>query len=407
MLPVTEPAAQLYTYTATHITGASVQGTLRATSLTLARAALCAQGLYHIQCRPFLSMYARLQLKQQHRQTLGTISRQWATLVSAGVPLAQSLMILELGTKQVVLKKMLGAIRHGLESGHSVTDSLAPFSDYFDPFFRGLVACGERSGTLDVILLRLATYAERRESLRRQRNQALIYPAVVVALSIAVSVLMVTVIVPQFEVLYRSYDTELPAYTRAVIQLAQAVPLWLGPVLCLAVILTLLVYTLKRRYPAFALKYDRCLLRLPIYGAFHQTAMTAHMARTLGLCYRAGLPLTEAIEALIPTLTHSTHRIAFTQVHAQVSMGAPVHEAMRATQQFPELVVQLIAVGEASGTLERMLDAVAQRYEESLELLVKKLSTLLEPAILVILGVSIGGLVIALYLPIIHMGSLF
>lgn len=382
----------------------AVKGELEAESEIVAKISLQKQGI----------LVQRIKKKTNLNISLGgrikpgdiaRLARQLSTMTDAGVPLVQSFGILVDGDKNPKMKKMLTEIKEHIESGHSLSEALQKHPKYFDSLFCNLVHAGEQSGTLEEMLRRIATYKEKLESLKKKIKKAMFYPAAVLFVALLVTAIMLVFVVPQFESMFNDFGADLPAFTRVVIDLSD----WLRAQWWLVIIgIFVFVFLFKlalNKSISFSRLIDRLVLKLPVMGRILQLAAVARFARTLSTTFAAGVPLIEALEAVSGAAGNSVYSDAIDAIGEDVSTGQTLHQAMRNTQVFSNMVVQMVLIGEESGALEAMLAKVADNFEEDVDNNVDALSSLLEPLIMVVLGVLVGGLVIAMYLPVFELGS--
>lgn len=336
---------------------------------------------------------------------IATFSRQIATMMQAGVPLVTGIDIVAGGQKNPRMGDLLADIRDQLAGGTSFSEALAKHPVQFDDLFQNLVRAGEGAGVLDTVLDTIATYKERIETLKGKIKKALYYPAGVIAVAIGVSALLLLFVVPQFESLFQGFGADLPAFTQLLVDASRFLSAnWFFMLAMIAGAIFAFVQAMKRSRP-FAQAVDRFMLKLPIIGQIlHQSAI-ARFARTLALTFKAGVPLVEALETCAGATGSVVYEIAVRRIREDVSVGYPMNAAMKQVNLFPHMVVQMIAIGEEAGALDTMLFKVAEFYEEEVENAVDSLSSLLEPAIMVIIGVVVGGMVVGMYLPIFKMGS--
>lgn len=332
-------------------------------------------------------------------------TRQLATLLHAGVPLLQTFDILDRGEGKVALKTLIRELRTQVEGGVALNQALRQHAA-FDGLYCNLVAVGELAGMLDIMLERLANHLEKSETLRITIRSALIYPSAILGIAGAVLVLILVFVVPAFQTIFSSFGAELPWLTQVVIALSEGLQRY-G--LCLLALTGLTAWWLKR---LIAQRTDwrrylhRLLLRIPIAGTLTRHACTARWTRTLATLFTAGVPLTEALEAVQGVTNHLLFQSATQNIQTQLIQGQSLSHAVESTDGlFPPMVVQMCAIGEESGALDHMLEKTAEHYEREVDSTVARLSTLLEPFIMVVLGVMIGGLVMALYLPIFQLGQ--
>lgn len=349
-----------------------------------------------------------LQFKTQPRVSTRDITqftRQLATLLHAGVPLLQAFDILDRGESKVSLKNLVRELRKQVEGGVALNQALRQHAA-FDALYCNLVAVGELAGMLDSMLERLANHLEKSEALRTTIRSALIYPSAVLGIAGAVLILILVFVVPAFQNIFASFGAELPWLTQGVIALSEGIQhfgLWL-------LALTGLAFWWLNRQVQQRTNWRRFmhreLLRIPIAGPLTRHACTARWTRTLATLFAAGVPLTEALEALQGVTGHLLFQTATQSIQAQLIQGQALSRALESTEGlFPPMVVQMCAIGEESGALDHMLEKTAEHYEREVDSTVARLSTLLEPFIMVVLGLLIGGLVMALYLPIFQLGQ--
>jgi type IV pilus assembly protein PilC len=332
-------------------------------------------------------------------------TRQLATLLHAGVPLQQAFDILDRGESNAALKTLIRELRTQVEGGVALNQALRQHAA-FDPLYCNLVAVGELAGMLDSMLERLANHLEKSEALRTTIRSALIYPSAVLTIAGLVLVLILVFVVPAFQNIFASFGAELPWLTQAVIALSEGLQrygLWL---LTLTGLSAWGLKQLIARRTDWQRYLHRLLLRIPIAGPLTRHACTARWTRTLATLFAAGVPLTEALEAVEGVTNHLLFQAATHNIQAQLIQGKSLSHALESTDGlFPPMVVQMCAIGEESGALDHMLEKTAEHYEHEVDSTVARLSTLLEPFIMVVLGLLIGGLVMALYLPIFQLGQ--
>ncbi|PKM07718.1 MAG: type II secretory pathway protein [Gammaproteobacteria bacterium HGW-Gammaproteobacteria-4] len=336
---------------------------------------------------------------------IATFSRQIATMMQSGVPLVTGIDIVAGGQKNPRMGDLLADIRDQLAGGTSFSEALSKHPVQFDDLFQNLVKAGEGAGVLDTVLDTIATYKERIESLKGKIKKALFYPAGVIAVAIGVSALLLIFVVPQFEELFKGFGADLPAFTQLLVDASRFLTAnGFYIVVAIAGAIFAFIQAMKRSRP-FAQAIDRFMLKLPIIGQIlHQSAI-ARFARTLALTFKAGVPLVEALETCAGATGSVVYETAVMRIREDVSVGYPMNAAMKQVNLFPHMVVQMIAIGEEAGALDTMLFKVAEFYEEEVENAVDALSSLLEPFIMVVIGVVVGSMVIGMYLPIFKMAS--
>ena len=384
--------------------GRAAEGEISAPNLAQARARLRRQGLRPRRLRrkpkPWLGRRERIRPGD-----IAVFTRQLATMVKSAIPLVQSLNVMAGTTANPGLRKLIHQLRDDVAGGNGLADSLARHPAQFDLLYCSLVAAGESSGTLETMLDRLAGYREKSEKLKSRIRKALTYPVAVVCIAIVVTTLLLTRVVPSFAETFAGFNAELPGFTVFVLWLSDlAVAHWpTGSALALAI--AGIVVWLPRRWPRAATLRERALLRLPVIGPLLRNASVARIARTLATLFRAGAPLTEALESVAESAGNMAYADAVRAVGNDVRNGQSLAAAVRAAQLFPPMLEQLVGIGEESGALDDMLDRCAVFFEEDVESRVDRLTALLEPFIMAVLGLLVGGLMIAMYLPIFRLGS--
>jgi type IV pilus assembly protein PilC len=327
-------------------------------------------------------------------------SRQIATMMASGVPMVQAFDIIASGQKNIRFKNMLNDVKQGIEGGSSMHEALGKYPVEFDELYRNLVHAGESAGVLDTVLDTVATYKERTEAIKSKIKKALFYPMMVLAVAFLVTMILLLFVVPVFETTFKDAGAELPLPTQIVVSASRFMQHYWWLVIGSIVAAIVALVMAKKRSIKFAHFMDRVVLKLPVMGnIMHQSAI-ARFARTLGVTFHAGVPLVEALEAVSGATGSIVYGDAVRQMRDDVSVGHQLQLAMRQTNLFPNMVVQMTAIGEESGALDKMLFKVAEFYEEEVNNAVDTLATLLEPMIMVILGALVGGMVISLYLPI-------
>jgi type IV pilus assembly protein PilC len=331
--------------------------------------------------------------------------RQLATMMKAGVPLLQALDLVGNGSEKVKLKKLVYEIRGDVNGGLEFAVALSRHPDYFDDLVCSLVHAGEQSGALETMLDRIATYKEKTESLKKKIKKAMTYPLAVIAVGVIVSAILLVKVVPQFEQVFSSFGADLPAFTRMIINLSEWMQKWWFVCLLIFVALVFGFTKLRAKSEKFSDMVDRAVLRIPIFGGILHKAAVARFSRTLSTTFAAGVPLVEALDSAAGAAGNVVYRNAIIQIRNGVSTGQAMQHAVQMTGVFPVMTIQMIAIGEEAGSLDHMLDRIATFYEEDVDNAVDNLSSLLEPLIMVVLGVLVGGLVIAMYLPIFQLGQ--
>jgi type IV pilus assembly protein PilC len=336
---------------------------------------------------------------------IAIFSRQLATMLKAGIPLVQAFDIIGNGHENPSMQLMLLSIKVDLESGDTLAESLKKNPLYFDELFCNLVEAGESAGVLETLLDKIATYKEKTESMKKKIKKALTYPSAVIIVAFIVTAILLLFVVPVFEDLFKSFGADLPIFTRMIVDMSKALKQiwWLVLGIIFAVIYIFIYF--KKRSPAFNRYLDRILLKIPVIGTILNKSAIARFARTLSTLSAAGIPLVNALQSVSGSCGNIMYSEAVLKMREEVATGQRLQYAMLQTMLFPHMVQQMIAIGEESGSMDAMLAKVADFYEEEVDNLVDNLSSLMEPMIMVVLGVLIGGLVVAMYLPIFKMGA--
>lgn len=336
---------------------------------------------------------------------IAIFSRQLATMLAAGIPLVQAFEIVGNGHENAAMQKLILAIKSDVEGGSALAEALAKHPLHFDDLFINLVEAGEQAGALETLLDKVATYKEKTEAIKKKIKKALTYPAAVLVVAFVVTIILLIFVIPAFEDLFQGFGADLPAFTRVVIELSQFVrdQGWiLGSAIGAGIYAFFYFHKRSRQMRHYI---DRMALKAPIIGPILQKAAIARYARTLSTMFSAGVPLVEALESVAGATGNIVYEVGVLEMKDEVSTGQRLQQAMENTDLFPNMVIQMIAVGEESGSLDEMSAKVADFYEEDVDNAVDNLSSLLEPMIMAILGVLVGGLVIAMYLPIFKLGA--
>jgi type IV pilus assembly protein PilC len=336
---------------------------------------------------------------------IAVFSRQLATMLAAGIPLVQGFEIVGAGHEKPSMQKLILDIKSDVEAGTSLHEALAKHPLYFDDLYINLVEAGEQAGALEGLLDKIATYKEKTEALKKKVKKALFYPAAVLAVAVIVTIILLIFVIPQFESLFKGFGADLPAFTQMVINLSRFVQ---SDGIYIAAVIAAIVWVFfyfKKRSKRMREFLDRMALKMPVIGPILNKAAIARFSRTLATMFAAGVPLVEALESVAGATGNIVYENAVMRMRDEVATGQRLQRAMETTELFPNMVVQMIAVGEESGSLDTMASKVATFYEAEVDNAVDAMSSLLEPLIMVILGVLVGGLVIAMYLPIFKLGS--
>lgn len=336
---------------------------------------------------------------------IAMFSRQICTMLGAGVPIIQAIELLSGSHEKSRMRELLGNIANEVAGGVPLSQTLSKYPQYFNSLYCDLVAAGEQSGALETVYDRIATYQEKAELLKSKIKKALMYPAVVVLVAIIVTAILLIFVVPQFEDIFSSFGADLPAFTQVVVNLSRWLKSnWIIPVLCAIAAVMGIRYSLVH-YPKFKDWVDKMSLKLPIVGSILRKASLARFASTLSTTFAAGIPLVDALVSAAGASGNALYRDAVMDVRNEVMAGMQMHMAMRTTMVFPDMLTQMVMIGEEAGSIDDMLAKIAGIYQQEVDDAVDGLSSMLEPLIMVVLGILIGGLVIAMYLPIFTMGD--
>ncbi|WP_293267124.1 type II secretion system F family protein [Neptunomonas sp.] len=332
-------------------------------------------------------------------------TRQIATMMRAGVPLIQGMDIVANGVEKTKVKELIHDIRSSVNGGQDFAASLKEHPKYFDDLYCSLVGAGEQSGALETMLDRIATYKEKVESLKKKIKKAMTYPAAVLVVGIIVSAILLVKVVPQFESVFSSFGAELPAFTQFVLEISEFAQAYWFIALIGIILLGFIFIKVKEKSQKFADFIDRTVLKIPVLGEILHKAAIARFSRTLATTFAAGVPLVNALDSASGASGNVVYRTAIIQIRNGVSTGQSLQNAVNMTGIFPNMAIQMIAIGEEAGSLDMMLGKVADFYEEEVDNAVDNMSSLMEPMIMAVLGVLVGGLVIAMYLPIFQLGN--
>ncbi|MCW8348913.1 type II secretion system F family protein [Vibrio sp. ZSDZ65] len=362
----------------------------------------------HVQIKKITRHSVSLWTKLTHRiqrQDITTLTRQLATMLSTGIPIIHALKLVADNHTKAEMKSVLGQICKAIEAGTPISRAMQMASVHFDSFYVDMVATGETSGNLPAVFERLALYREKQEALKSKVVKALIYPGMVLLVSFIVTFLMLTQVIPEFESMFKGFNATLPWFTLQVLQASH----WLqanGSMLIISIGVALVMFRLLRKQnAAFKLHTSRLSLGIPIIGAIITKASIAKFSRTLATSFSSGIPILSSIQASAKTADCTYYQQSILSIHGDVVAGTPIHLAMRNANAFPEMVLQMVMIGEESGQLDDMLNKIAAIYEFEVDNTVDNLGKILEPFIIVFLGTMVGGLVVAMYLPIFNLMS--
>ena len=395
----------IFTWSGTDKSGRPGKGEITAISQAMARAQLRQQGIKPNNVRKKPKPLFGGKGKAIKPADIAIFTRQLATMLKAGVPLVQSFDIVEDGLEKPQMKALVVSIKNDVASGSGLAPSLAKHPRYFDELFCSLVGSGEDSGTLEVMLDRVATYKEKSEQLKAKIKKAMTYPTAVVCIALIVCAILLIKVVPVFANTFANFGSELPAFTQFVMDISDFVIAWWF-VMFGCIVGTIFAFReMKLRSVPFSEFLDRTALKTPVVGGIIHDAVIARFSRTLATTFAAGVPLVEALNSTAGAAGNSVYAKAIRRIRDDVTTGNTLYTSIKSTGLFPNMLLQMVSIGEESGALDDMLDKVATHYEEAVDNAVDSLSSLMEPLIMSVLGVLVGGLMIAMYLPIFMLGS--
>lgn len=387
--------------------GQTVKGDMSGQNAPMVKAMLRKQGIVPTKVRKEATPLFGLSSKGK-KITMADITfftRQMATMIKSGVPLVQAFDIVGDGVDNPNMKKLIGEIRDSVSSGNSFASALKQHPDQFDELTCSLVESGEEAGALEEMLDKVAIYKEKTESLRKKIKSALMYPAITLFISAIVTAILLIKVVPTFQEMFEGFGAELPAPTQFVVMLSEGAQAYWLPFVGILVVIGVLFAQALKKSPAFRDKFEAAILQAPVFGDLIRKAAVARFARVLATTFAAGVPLVEALDSVAGAVGNSVYREAVLSIRDEVESGQQMHFAMRNTEVFPNMVVQMTSIGEESGSLDAMLGKAAEYFEEEVDNAVDGLTALIEPMMMAFLGVVIGGLIIAMYLPIFEMGN--
>ncbi len=387
--------------------GAKIKGETRSSTLALARADLRRQGINptRVKKKPKPLLGGKNRKKKVTAADIAIFSRQMSTMMSSGVPLVQSFDIVGKGHENPSMQDLIMAIKADVESGNSLADALSRHPRHFDQLYCSLVNAGEQAGILDSLLDKIATYKEKTEAIKSKIKKAMFYPLAVIVVSFIVTAILLIFVIPQFQEMFSNFGADLPAMTLFVIAMSKIFQAWWWAIFGGIILAIYAFIEAKHRSQSFRNGLDRFVLKVPIFGSLITKATIARFARTLSTMFAAGVPLVEAMTTVAGAAGNHVYKTAILQMRDDISTGAQLNLSMRNSDLFPNMVVQMVAIGEEAGSIDSMLAKVADFYEAEVDDAVDGLSSLLEPLIMAFLGIVIGGLVIAMYLPIFKMGE--
>lgn len=400
-------ASGIFKWTGTDRTGRRSKGEITSSTIITARADLLKKGIKTtklVKKSEGIGALMKLGTKVSP-QDIALFTRQLATMMKAGVPLVQSFQIVAEGMDNPAMSELILSIRDDVSSGNTLAYAIEQHPRYFDDLFCALIAAGEESGSLETMLDRLATYKEKSEALKAKIKSAMNYPIAVLVVAGVVSGILLVKVVPQFEEIFAGFGAELPEFTQLVVDMSNWMQsYWFVIIGSIAAVYFLYQEAFKRSQKVRD-GQDRVMLKVPIFGDILDKSCVARFARTLSTTFAAGVPLVDALESVADAAGNVVYRTAIRQIKEDVSTGIQLNVSMKRQDVFPNMVIQMVSIGEESGALDGMLDKAATYYEEMVDNAVEGLTSLMEPIIMSFLGVVIGGLIIAMYLPIFGMGD--
>lgn len=395
----------MFVWEGTDKSGKRLKGEMSGKSDALVKAVLRRQGINPIKVKKKPKPLFGSSGKKITPKDIAVFSRQLATMMSSGVPLVQAFEIVGRGHENPNMQDLILGVKGDVEAGNTLADALARQPRYFDDLYVNLVRAGEAGGILEALLDKIATYKEKTEAIKGKIKKALFYPAAIIVMAFVVTSILMIFVIPQFAALFEGFGADLPALTQMVINLSDIfVEYWYLIFGGLAAAVYGFIES-RKRFPGVRHAQERLMLKAPIFGDIFIKATIARFARTLGTMFAAGVPLVEAMNSVAGAAGNIVFAQAIYRIRDEIATGSQLQAAMRDTNLFPNMVVQMVAIGEESGSIDTMLSKIADFYEEEVDNAVDALSSLMEPIIMAVLGVLIGGLVIAMYLPIFKMGS--
>ncbi|TVO82363.1 type II secretion system F family protein [Shewanella algae] len=399
-----QPKIHTFTWKGQNRDGKLSSGELRGTSITEIKTLLKSQGINPKTVRKKSTSLLGGD-KKIKPMDIAVITRQIATMLAAGVPLVTSIELIARGHEKNKVRVLLGTVLADVQAGIPLSDALRPHRVYFDDLYVDLVAAGEHSGSLDAVFDRIATYREKSEALKSKIKKAMFYPAAVVVVAMAVTALLLVVVVPQFEEIFNGFGAELPAFTQLIVSISRALQSTWYFFLVGVVISIWLFIRAHRNSENFRNRIDEMVLKIPLIGEILHKGAMARFARTLATTFAAGVPLIDGLESAAGASGNYVYRKALLNVRTEVMAGMQMNVAMRTTKLFPDMLIQMVMIGEESGSLDNMLNKIANIYEMQVDDAVDGLSSLIEPIMMVVIGTIVGGLIVGMYLPIFNLGK--
>jgi type IV pilus assembly protein PilC len=398
--------AQAYRWVGLDRKGKRINGTIHAASIKDAQGELRKQSIEIVSIEKKHDLVPAMRRQRVKAKDILLFTRYLSTMMVSGLPILQALDVIGREQENPAMQALVLSLRTDIASGKTLSEAFSKFPGNFDELYISLIRAGEKSGALDKILKRLVDYLERTETLKRKIKKALTYPTAILFIAIGVSLILLLFVVPQFQAIFSSFGAELPLFTRMVVNFSALLRHYF---VLFAVAVALIIYSLRRslkQSEAAREKLDRMKLKLPVLGTLLKKSIVARFTRTLAITLEAGVPIIEAMKLLESIVGSPIYSKAVAQICKEVASGNQLYVSMNNTKLFPSMVVQMISIGETSGSLGEMLNKVADYYEEEVNTIVDNLSSLLEPVIMVVLGGIIGTFVVAMYLPIFKLGSI-
>ena len=386
--------------------GVKMKGEQASKNMNFLRAELRKQGITPTVVKPKPKPLFGTAGKPITPKEIAFFSRQMATMMKSGVPIVQSMEIIGDGHKNARMKKMVGDMRADIEGGSSLFEAVSKFPVQFDELYRNLVKAGEGAGVLETVLDTIATYKENLEALKGKIKKALFYPAMTIAVALLVSAILLIWVVPQFEEVFKGFGADLPFFTQMIVAASRFMVGWWWLILLVAVGAVVGFLFAYKRSLSMQHTMDKLVLKVPVIGQILHNSAIARFARTTAVTFKAGVPLVEALSIVAGATGSSVYEKAVLHMRDDVAVGYPVNMAMKQVNLFPHMVVQMTAIGEEAGALDTMLFKVAEYFEQEVNNAVDALSSLIEPMIMVFIGVVVGGMVIGMYLPIFKLASI-
>ena len=406
-VPVERSTSQLvpFVWEGTDKRGVKMKGEQQSRNVNFLRAELRKQGITPTVVKPKGKPLFGAAGKTIQPKEIAFFSRQMATMMKSGVPIVSALEIIGGGQKNPRMKAMVESVRTDIEGGSSMYEAISKHPVQFDELFRNLVMAGEGAGVLETVLDTIANYKENLETLKGKIKKALFYPAMTIAVALLVSSILLVWVVPQFEEVFKGFGADLPAFTKMIVAASRFMVAYWWLILMIVAGSIFAFIFFKKRSLAFQHFLDKLILKVPVVGQIMHNASIARFARTLAVTFKAGVPLVEALETISGATGNTVYEKAVLRMRDDVAVGYPVNVSMKQTNLFPHMVIQMTAIGEEAGALDAMLFKVAEYYEQEVNNAVDALASLIEPLIMVFIGVIVGGMVIGMYLPIFKLAA--